>query len=181
MRSALTVIPWLGPGVLATFVASLILATRVARALRTRRWVAILLVIGFGLILSATVTPLRDALENGVTTVGRGCDFERLTPPGLGQLLRINDTSLNVALFVPLGAAIGLLPASPYRLDVVAAAVLLPFAIEATQLVLPILGRGCQSADVVDNLTGLAAGFVVSVLASRLWSAVGSRSPSPKP
>jgi hypothetical protein len=181
MRGALTVIPWLGPGVLASLVASVILATRIARMLRTRRWVAMLLVISGGLILSATVTPLRDALEGGVTTVGRGCDLGRLTLAGLDQLLRINDTSLNVALFVPLGAAIGLLPASPYRFNVLVAAVLLPVAIEATQLVLPILGRGCQSADVVDNLTGLAAGFVIAAVAARLWSAVGSRSARPRP
>jgi hypothetical protein len=39
-------------------------------------------------------------------------------------------------------------------------AVALPFAIEATQLVVTSLDRACQSADVSDNLTGLALGVV---------------------
>ena len=70
-------------------------------------------------------------------------------------------SSLNVALFIPLGIAIGLVHVSRPWAALTFAAIALPFAIEAIQLVAPILDRGCQSADVVDNLTGLALGLLI--------------------
>jgi VanZ family protein len=83
------------------------------------------------------------------------------------ELTRINDSSLNVLLFVPLGIAIGLLAWSPRAAAILVAGLLLPFVIEATQAWLPALGRGCQSADVVDNITGLVVGLVIGRLAGR--------------
>ena len=60
-----------------------------------------------------------------------------------------------------------------------AVAIASPFLIETTQLVLPILGRGCQSADVFDNLTGLLIGAVIGAGARILVGAAPSRARSP--
>ena len=62
---------------------------------------------------------------------------------------------------MPLGFTIGLVPGSRRRNVLAVVAVAAPFAIETAQLLLPILGRGCQSADVFDNLTGLVVGWIV--------------------
>jgi glycopeptide antibiotics resistance protein len=87
----------------------------------------------------------------------------------LSELLRFNDASLNVLLFMPLGVSIGLMPRSRLKVIVFVAAIALPFAIETTQMLLPLLDRSCESADVIDNLTGLvlglAGGFAVGWLA----------------
>ena len=49
-----------------------------------------------------------------------------------------------------------------------AVALALPFAIEATQLVVIPLGRACQGADVIDNLTGLVIGLMAGAVLGRL-------------
>ncbi len=82
----------------------------------------------------------------------------------------MNDTSLNYVLFIQLGVPLGLLPRSRRALGLVIVAFALPWAIEATQLLVPVLGRGCQSADVVDNSLGLLLGLGVTMVAVRLWS-----------
>lgn len=69
-------------------------------------------------------------------------------------------------LFVPLGLAVGLLGRSPATTRVLVAAFALPLAVEAIQSLLPMLGRGCQSRDVVDNLLGLGIGVALGVLLS---------------
>jgi len=51
---------------------------------------------------------------------------------------------------------------------VVVGAIALSFAIETTQLLVLWLDRACQSADVVDNLTGLAIGLAGGIVARRL-------------
>lgn len=158
----LRIIPWLLPGMIASIVLGLVVARPLGRALRARPLVAWLVVVGAGLVLSATVTPLRDALESGHVGTG-GCDLSRIGLIALGSLRSINDSSLNVILFMPLGVAIGLVPAGRPRTILVVAAVASPFVIEAIQSVAPVLGRGCESADVIDNLTGLAVGLIVGI------------------
>ncbi len=60
-------------------------------------------------------------------------------------------------------------------------AIALPVAIETTQLVIPALERGCQSADVFDNLTGLVIGLVLGTLARLLTAALfGTPSTDPQ-
>ena len=160
MRGTLNVIPWLLPGLLLSMVVGVAVSGRIARALHTARPVAWGLVAGFGLVVFATLTPLRDGLELGAGSIGT-CDVSRIGLAPLQDLLRIGDTSLNVLLFIPLGLAIGLVPGSRRRNAVLLLAVLSPVAIETLQMVLPVLGRGCQTADVFDNLTGLAIGGVI--------------------
>ncbi len=55
------------------------------------------------------------------------------------------------------------------------AAIALPFAIETIQLLLPVLDRACESADVVDNLTGLVIGLGGGVVAGWLGRSLGRR------
>jgi VanZ family protein len=157
---------WFWPGVALTVVIAVAASRRLGMALGVRRAVACLLVLGLGVILSATITPSREALLYGA--MGRGtCDFSRIGPASLQQLVHFGDPSLNVLLYIPLGTAIGLSLRSHFRIVLVLGAVALPFTIEATQLVVTSLDRACQSADVSDNLTGLAIGLALGAIAGR--------------
>jgi glycopeptide antibiotics resistance protein len=129
------------------------------------------MVLSVGIIMAATLTPQGEALEFGVRG-SSSCNLSRLGPIPLRDVLRLTEASINVLMFIPLGAAIGLVPRSRRRAAVVTAAIALPFAIETIQLLVPMLDRGCESADVVDNLTGLAIGLACGVVTSRLVAAV---------
>jgi glycopeptide antibiotics resistance protein len=79
----------------------------------------------------------------------------------LQTYLRPNETSLNVVLFVPLGLALGLLPGRRTANLLILAGLVSPFFVEAIQLVVQPLGRGCQTADIIDNLTGVVIGLLI--------------------
>ena len=158
-------LPWFLPGVALTLVVATTLALPFARALPARTAVAWLLLAALGTIAAATLTPSRLALDYG-TLSPLSCDLSRVTLAPLRELRRIDDTSLNILLFIPLGTAVGLLPRSRARAAILVGTVALPPAIEATQLLVPALDRACQSADVVDNLTGLALGLMVGSVAA---------------
>jgi hypothetical protein len=148
------------------------LAAWAGRILRTSKWSAFLLLISFGTIMAATMTPSVAAFFP-VDRLG-GCILGQFDVPPLSRLLYPNETSLNVALFVPLGVACGLLR----RWSQVAGASLLaaglPFGIEFIQYSVPALGRVCSTADVAANLTGLAVGLVASIVAVRPISSLTS-------
>ncbi len=156
-------VPWFWPGVFVSLIAGTLLAAPVGRTLRIRPVLAGLLMFSVGIIVAATLTPLRDALEVGAVGTGT-CDFSRLGLAPLAELSDRNDTSLNVILFVPLGLGIALVPQRRLRGTLLLAAIASPFVIEAIQLIAPVLDRGCQSADVIDNLTGLSIGFVIGLV-----------------
>jgi hypothetical protein len=161
------------PGAVLSLVVATVTSRAAARSLRTGRGLAFTVLLGLGLILSATLAPspdaLRDGLGGGESDAGRArCDFRRLWPASPRDLLAINETSFNVLLFVPLGAAVALLPRSRRRAAIIVSTAALPFAIEATQLLLPSIGRACQGSDVADNLTGLALGAIVGTVGGRL-------------
>jgi glycopeptide antibiotics resistance protein len=172
MRGMVSVLPWAPPGLIASMVVGVAVSGWLARRIGSGRAVAWGLFVGFGLVFAATLTPLRDGLELGAS-VGT-CDFQRVGIAPLDELFRIGDTSLNVLLFMPLGFALGLIPASRRRNVVLILAVATPFAIETWQLLLPVLARGCQSADVFDNLTGLFIGGIIGVGARILGSGSGA-------
>ena len=151
-------VAWFLPGVVSSLVVGVIAASSIARAFGTSRVLAWLLAVSLGVILSATVTPIDVALE-GSGVGGRSCDVSRIGVLPLDQFLSLRDASLNVALFVPLGWATALIPNSSRKLLLILVVLALPVGIEIVQLWVPILGRGCESADVIDNLTGLALGF----------------------
>jgi glycopeptide antibiotics resistance protein len=160
-------LPWLLPGVAISVVVSITGSGVVGRALRVRRSVAWVMVLSVGIIMAATLTPQGEALEFGARG-SSSCNLSRLGPVPLGEFLRLTEASINVLMFIPLGAAIGLVPHSRRGAAVVIAAIALPFAIETIQLLVPVLDRGCESADVVDNLTGLAIGLACGVVTRRL-------------
>jgi glycopeptide antibiotics resistance protein len=164
-------IPWLLPGLGVSLVAAIIIGWVLERALRAGPLLSWALVFSLGIIVSATLTPSRAAIGSGATDT-RYCDYSRIGLAPIEEILQLGDTGLNVLLFIPLGVAIGLLPGSRRKVAVVAAAVVLPFAIEATQRLVSLLDRACKSADVVDNLTGLFIGLAVCVVAGWLAAAV---------
>lgn len=166
VRSVSGILPWFLPALALTTVMALAAAGLVARRLRTDRWIAFLLLASVGAVLAATIPPDSDGFS-GPSAPGR-CDFGRIGPAPLSHYLHLGDTSLNVALFVPLGLAVGFLGRSRAAVRVLVGALALPPAIEAFQSLAPILGRGCQSRDVVDNLLGLGIGLTLGVLLSVL-------------
>jgi hypothetical protein len=155
------------PTMLPVAILSLTLATLlrgpVGRRLRTDPRVAWLLLASMGGIHALTIAPSREALTTAITGPIT-CDFSRLGLAPLSVYARFDDPFFNIAVFVPLGFAIGLLPTGRRKLVLAIAALLLPVAIETTQAVLVAMGRACQSGDVFDNafgaLTGLALGLV---------------------
>ena len=165
MRSLAGVLPWFLPGLAITAVIALAVAGRVARRLRTESWIAFILLTSVGAALAATIPPEADGFVGEPSAPGR-CDFGRIRLAPLSEYVHLGDTSLNVILFIPLGLAIGLLGRSPAAARMLVAALVFPLAIEAIQSLLPMLGRGCQSQDVVDNLLGLGIGLVLGALPS---------------
>ena len=147
------------PGLVISVVVALILSGGVARRLGTPRVVAFLLLASLGAVLSATITPSREALLLHPAIATGGCDLSRVGPARLAEYVSVGTATLNVALFIPLGVAIGLLPHSRLKLGLVLGAMVLPIAIETIQLVAAPLGRACQSADVFDNLLGVVLGL----------------------
>lgn len=148
------------PGVAVSLALTLVLGRRIGSWLGAGSLLGSSLVLTVGVALSATVTPSHDALAH-VFVSGGTCDLTRLGLPTWNQLSWPGDIALNILLFVPVGTVIGLLPSSRPVGTVVLGAYALPFAIEATQLVVIPLGRECQSGDVIDNVTGLTLGMIV--------------------
>jgi hypothetical protein len=155
------------PVVAVTVIAAVVAGAWAARAGRGRAGIVSGLVFSLGLIAAATLTPSRDALLFGIPGTGT-CDLSHLVLPGLGDLRALNETGLNVILFVPLGATVGFASVLRRRPAVIAGSIALPFAIELVQLIVTPLGRACQGVDVVDNLTGLAIGLVLGVIAATI-------------
>lgn len=156
----LSAYPGFAPGVVVSIVVAYLTGSAVGGFFRVGRLVGGALVFGLLAIVSATLTPG----GNAPRLEGMTCDLSRIGLAPLHELLRISEVSLNVVLFMPLGAAIGLLPRSRRKAAVLGAAIALPFMIETVQLLVPFLERACQSADISDNLTGLTIGLGVGTL-----------------
>lgn len=160
--------PWFLPGALLAVIVGVATQRPVARFLAVSPAIATALVASMGLAVAATLTPLRRAIESGVVGSDQ-CDLSRLGIPSLDELSHFDatDVGLNLMLFVPLGLAIGLGPRSRQKFVLLVAAVATPVVIEVTQLLLPALACGCESADVVDNLLGLALGLTTASVVRR--------------
>ena len=166
MRTFIGVVPLSALALAVSFVVAIVLSGPAASWLHTRRYIAGLVLLGFALVFSATLVPTGAALD-GVPSDGV-CDTSRIGLAPIHELTSVNTSSLNVLLFMPLGFAVGLLPWSRPTAIVALAAASLTFVVEAIQLLLPLLGRSCQTADMVDNLMGLAIGLVIGLLARPL-------------
>ena len=154
-------VPWALPGVLLVVVAAIFLAGPISRRLGDPPLTTWALLASLGAILVITLTPSPDIPD------APGCDlrFTRLT---LDTLLAVNDRSMNVLLFVPLGLAIaGLRPR--HRVAWLLAAIALPPAIELIQLALTPLQRTCQVNDIGDNWLGLLIGLAIGAVVSWGW------------
>ena len=158
-------LPWFIPGLAITAMIASAIAGRVARRVGTETWIAFLLLTSVGGVLAATLTPVAGQFGDPHLPLGR-CDLSRIGPAPLSEYLHLDEPGLNVVLLVPLGLTIGLVGRSPATTRLLVLAAALPPAIEATQSLLPMFGRGCQSADVVDNLLGLGIGFAAGLLLS---------------
>ena len=128
-------------------------------------------VISVGIILAATLTPLREGAIEGTAVTSR-CDFSRVGFASIRVILRADDPSRNIVLFIPLGTVIAFVPGWRRKATLLAIAGLAPIAIEASQLVLTPLHRACQSADVFDNVMGLAVGFAVGMILGAMLTAL---------
>lgn len=160
-------IPWLLPGLAVWIVLASALGGAVGRSLRAGPLLGWSLVVSLGIVVSATLTPSHEAIGSGVSDT-RYCDYSRIGLAPIQDVLQFGDTGLNVLMFIPLGVAIGLLPRSGRKAALVVVAIALPFAIEASQRLVSLLDRACESADVVDNLTGLFIGLAVGFVAGWL-------------
>ena len=165
-------VPWFLPAILVWTPAAFLLTPTVAQALHTHRLVVFTMLLSFGGVVLAALTPTSVALS-GTVTQAEWCDLGRLAFPPLAELVTVHDTLRNVLLFVPLGFTLGLLARTRSAAALVVLAYALPFAIEGLQLAFPAMGRGCQSADLIDNAIGLTVGLVAGGLlrsAAGWWS-----------
>ena len=166
MSVVLEMLPVL-PVVVVVVLAAALLSGPLGRWLPAARWLVWLLISAFGAVLAVTLTPVAGpgpwAWRTGVP--GQPvCDLASFAVPGLHQLLLLDQTSLNVALLVPLGVACALLPRRSQVVVAAAFGALLPSAVETAQGVVTSLHRVCSGADLADNLTGFAVGLVVGLV-----------------
>lgn len=167
-------IPLFLPGTAAALLVATLLATRAGRALGVHPVVAATLIASSGAVLAATMTPSWEAIIRGARADGT-CDMSRLWFAPWSDLQSINDISLNIILFVPLGFAVGLLPPRRLSIGVLGAALALPFVVEGTQMLVVQLDRACQGSDVFDNLTGLGAGLALALAGRAIAQVAGRR------
>jgi hypothetical protein len=83
---------------------------------------------------------------------------------------RPSSASLNVLLFIPLGAGVALARRPTFWL---VPGLALSIAVEGCQHFLPFTLRSCDSQDIADNWFGLLVGFALAAAASRLPSLRG--------
>ena len=167
-------LPWLLPGIAVAAVVAATLAGRLGRALGAHPVVGAGTIFGFGLVLAATLTPL-DASVAPVAHVPLTCDLSRFLPASPTVLLRGREAAQNVLLLMPLGLSIGAGPRTRRMALVLCVAVALPFFVEGVQFLITPLHRACESADVADNLTGLACGLVLGTVLRALVHRASSR------
>ncbi len=162
-------IPWFWPGVAASILIAAFAAGPLGRRLSIGTGLAWLFLMSLGGITSLTLTP---GLEAFVEVHRRTCDFSLTGTPSLDAIRTINETSLNVALFVPLGVSIALVARSPIKPILAAGALALPLAIEGFQFAVPAFARQCQVGDIASNLTGLIVGLVIGSVVGAVVGAV---------
>lgn len=155
--------PLFWPGTLASAMAGLLCRRSLGRRLGTSPLTAVLLVLSLGGIVTLTLLP--DLTVHYMDNV-RYADPAWTTDwhvPRPAELTTVNQQSLNVALFVPLGAVITRIRPRARAVLFAAAAAALPFGIETVQYALPWLLRAPDAQDIASNLLGLALGLTASV------------------
>lgn len=167
-------VPWFLPGLTLTVIIGFLARRKVAEVLGVSPAHAWAAVVSIGLILSATLTPFHLAAGVDGSRIA-GCDFSRVGFASLHEILKFDDPTLNILLFIPLGVVIAFVPGARRKSLFLAAAIALPVVIETIQLVATPLQRACQSADVFDNATGLIIGFALGAIAKATLDAFWRR------
>jgi glycopeptide antibiotics resistance protein len=162
VRSFLDAVPLFPLFLAFGFVVCALIAPAVGQRLHARGIVAFLLLASLALVIAATLLPTADAMT-GVSSGGT-CDLTRIRFPTVSEVRGDSQTRLNLLLFLPLGISIALLPLGIRSVAIAVAAFALPWVIEGLQLTVQVLGRGCQSADVIDNLIGFTLGLATGLL-----------------
>jgi hypothetical protein len=155
-------LPLLIPGIVVALTIGILASGRVGAWLGIHRGLAAFLIFSLGVIIAGTLTPL-EAGEVLPPELRATCDLSRLHLATAADLANGNDVAINILMFMPFGFAVGSIRWSWRKLGVMIGAIALPLVIEGVQLTVLSLGRGCQSADVIDNLTGLVIGFCAGV------------------
>jgi hypothetical protein len=155
------------PGVALAVLGAAAVAIPLSNRLRSGRWVAFLLAASVGAILAVTMMPVSSAWLFDTATAVPVCNLESFAAPTRAQLSTLNQVSLNVALFVPFGLVVGVLPRWSQVVFTAVLGVMLPPAIEMAQAVLTPLNRVCSGADVADNLTGFLVGLLAALVLLR--------------
>jgi VanZ like family len=165
-------VSFLWPGVLLSALVALWAGSAVGRRVGGGRVAGTLFVFAVGGIVSATLTPSREALRFGALGSGT-CDLARIQLVSLDEMLSFGDAGFNVFLYVPLGIALGLLPGRWPSLGWLAAGALLSPGVELTQLIFRSLDRACQASDMLNNETGLLFGIAIGLVAHALLRGQG--------
>jgi glycopeptide antibiotics resistance protein len=161
-------LPLLVPVFVVGLVVAAVACRRVAAWLWMPWWAAFVLIAGLGLVVALTLTPVRSGavvVVDAVSLVPFTPDGPIVRPPT--QWWRLDDRTLNVLVFIPIGFAVMFVGRPAVRVVLVAGALALPWVIEGTQLVVTWLARGPQWQDVVDNTVGVLIGLLVGWVVSR--------------
>ena len=145
--------------------------------LRTERLTAWFLLFSIGLVLAAVATPIRPPVGLDLA-IQRPCDLGRRWFATFPEITALTDVTMNIGIYLPAGVAIAMLPISRRSAVAVAGVIALPAFVEALHYGVPVLGRGCQSADAIDSLTGLAIGLLAGGavrLVRRAWAGLRAR------
>lgn len=168
--------PWAGLGLAlsAAAVAAVVALTRRrgADALVAGGWV-----LSLGLVVTMTMTPGFTWGASAPTVVS--CAADSWQPISLGSLAAFDQRAANVLLLVPLGLLAVLLRSRAAAAAALVVTAAMPFVAELTQYLVPSLGRVCDSEDLVDNFTGVAAGVVVGLVVRALVRRRPVREPAP--
>ncbi|KJK56641.1 VanZ family protein [Saccharothrix sp. ST-888] len=123
-----------------------------------------LLVLAFGGMVTLTLLP--DTRFPFADNVRYGVQECKMTggPRPFSELLLMTQSSLNVALSVPLGFAVGWVGSLRRAVVVGLGALALLFLVEVVQYELPVLGRACDVQDIWDSLFGLVIGVALGLL-----------------
>jgi hypothetical protein len=174
LRRVVPINHWIPVVGLLGFVASLLLWRRVAGWLRWRPLPTLLTLLAATAVVSLTLTPRgwwgnHRSLARCVPS-----DWADLAD-SMGRVGTSLESWLNIAMLVPLG--VGLVLASRRVVWPAVLLVLLPVAIELTQVVVP--GRQCSAADWAANALGGLIGVTIGALGNR-WADDWARTRAPR-
>jgi glycopeptide antibiotics resistance protein len=161
IKMALDATPWTISGCVVVLIITILIHRWVGYKLQISRWLAFALLLSIGAILSITMAPYRGLLDFSAPSV---CSTSVHVLVRLSTLKYSNDRSLNVLLFLPFGFCCLLPRRRSVAVALFVGAFFFPFAIEGMQYLLPMLGRRCDAADVIDNLIGLFLGGAIGLV-----------------